>query len=230
MRSSSFSTWLAQLLAGLALFGGGLEIAWIFWANWLNLAVGGLAISTLGLGIVGWAEACRRPRRMLRKAQRSLDLPREWVVEFNRPVADAGVAPIAVTRTDGSCFVIEVKDYKHVAVKKEVTGKDQGALLGPNGKPLDPARLPALTRVASALGATPVLWLPKASANRNLRLQASNLIVVMGTARDLKHVLRGAEVGALRPTPPEPAPPATAQARRKRARAVESQPAVSEPG
>jgi hypothetical protein len=114
-------------------------------------------------------------------------------------VPAGGTTPIVATRTDGTRFVIDVKGYKEVNSAREVTGKDRGLLVGQNGKYLKPDPIPALSKAATSIGGMAVLWLPHASVNRNLRLPASNLIVVMGNARQLKHALLGAEVGPTRP-------------------------------
>ena len=202
MRNSTFVSWLGQMLAGLALVAGGLQTAWIFRGGLLSIAIGGFAIAVLGLLVLSHAEARERPRRLVRKAQRSLELAPHWGAEFNKAVEDGDPAPILVTRSDSTRFVIDIKGYKDASTRRDLTGKDQATLIGPNGKPfrLDP--LPALVKTATALGATPVLWLPHADASRNLRLHGMNLMVVMGSARHLKHALLGAEVDSPRHAPP----------------------------
>jgi len=132
------------------------------------------------------------------------------------------VVPIVATRPDSTRFVIDVKNYKDATTKREVTGKDEGMLVGPNGKPFNPDPLPLLAKIAHELGATPVLWLPEATGNRSLRLQGSNLIVVMGSARHLKHALLGAEVDTPRHAPP--ALPRIPERRKKPRAAAEAKP------
>jgi hypothetical protein len=67
-----------------------------------------------------------------------------------------------------------------------------------------------------------LLWLPEATSNRNLRLQGSNLIVVMGSARHLKHALLGAEVDSPRHAPP--ALPRIAQQRKQPRPVIDAKP------
>jgi hypothetical protein len=222
MRNSHFATWLGQLLAGLSLIGGGLHTAWLFWVSWQPVAFAGIGAAALGLFIVHRAESRARPRRLLRHAQRSLQLPKEWLVEFDKALPDGGEAPILVTRSDRARFVISVRNFKQAAVRKPIVGKDQDVLLGPNGKPFDPSKLSAVNQSASVLGAHPVLWLPKATEQRNLRLQSNGLLVVMGSARHLKHALMGAEVGIRQPAPAEPAPPPQVKSVKKAREAAEA--------
>lgn len=217
MRTNAFVSWLSQMLAGLALVIGGLETAWIFRTGLLSVAIGGFTAAVLGLLVLSHAESRERPRRLTRKAQRTFELPPRWGVEFNKAVPDAAMAPIVATRTDSTRFVIDVKGYKDAAIKRDLSGKEQGQLVGPNGKGFQPDPLPALAKTAAALGATPVLWLPEATTHRNLRLPGSNVMVVMGSARHLKHALLGAEVDSPRHAPPSlPRIPE----RRKKPRAV----------
>jgi hypothetical protein len=211
MRNLTLVSWLGQMVIGLALITGGLETAWIFRTGLLSVAIGGFAVALLGLIVLSHAEARERPRRVIRKAQRSFELPPRWGVEFNKVVPGGAVAPIVATRTDSTRFVIDIKGYKEAVVRKELAGKDQAQLVGANGKCFQPDPLPALARLAEALGATPVLWLPAAAANRSLRLPGSNVIVVMGSARHLKHALLGAEVDS-----PRHAPPALPSLRKRR--------------
>ena len=208
MRNSRTATWLAQLLAGFALIGGGVQVAWVFWPSSTTVAASSVGAAALGLALVVWAESRERSRRLLRGAQRSLQLPAEWSVELDLPLPEGGgTAPIAITRSDRACFVVGVRPWRQVSLRKEITGREQ-ALLGPNGKELAPAQLADLTRAATALGAQAVLWLPHAREPRSLRPAARNLIVVMGSARHLKHALLGAEVAGPR-TAPVPAPETT---------------------
>ena len=213
MRNSTFVSWLSQVLAGLALITGGLEIAWIFRTGLPSVAIGGFAVAVLGLVVLSHAQARERPRRVFRNAQHAFEPPPCWGVEFNKTVAGAAMAPIVTTRPDSTRFVIDIKGYKEATVRKELTGKDQGQLVGANGKSFHPDPLPPLAETAAALGATPVLWLPEAAVHRNLRLHGSNLIVVMGSARHLKHALLGAEVDSPRHAPP--ALPSIPQRRKK---------------
>ena len=222
MRNRTFVSWLSQLLAGVALVGGGLQTAWIFRTGLLSVAIGGFTVAVLGLLLISHAEANERPRRMTRKAQRSFELPPRWGVEFNKAVPGAGVVPIAATRPDSTRFVIDIKNYKDATTKREATGKDEGMLVGPNGKPFNPDPLPLLAKIAHELGATPVLWLPEATGNRSLRLQGSNLIVVMGSARHLKHALLGAEVDS--PRHELPALPRIPERRKKPRAAADAKP------
>lgn len=201
MRSTS-TTWLGQLLAAIALIGGSLEVAWIFRTGWLSVVVAGL-MAALGLAILIRAESRERPLRLLRKARRTLDLPDDWGVEFNKPLPYGGTLPIVATRTDAARFLIGVSGCREVNAAREVIGHGAGLLVDVNGKHLNPDPIPALAKAATAFAGTAVLWLPDARVTRNLRLLASNLIVVMGTARHLKHALVGAEVVVARHEQPQ---------------------------
>jgi len=193
MRNSGFTSWLARILGGLVLVFGGVQTAWIFWSDWKNFALGSLAVAAVGVAVMFHAEARERPRRLLRRAHQSLGLPSQWSVEVDRALPEGGNAPLVVTRSDAARFVIDVRDYKEVSSRKTIGGKDEGVLLGANGKSLTPDPLPKLRHAARSLEAIPVLWLPEAPSPRNIRMPSSNLIVVMGAARHLKHALLGAE-------------------------------------
>ncbi|HEX3141848.1 MAG TPA: hypothetical protein VHQ87_17465, partial [Rhizobacter sp.] len=70
----------------------------------------------------------------------------------------------------------------------------ESLLVGPRGKKFKTDPVAPLMQAAAAWGATPILWLPEAKQARNLRQTGCSLIVVLGGARELKHVLRGAEI------------------------------------
>lgn len=58
------------------------------------------------------AELKERPRRVLRKARKSLSFPTQWAVKFDKRVPYGGVIPVAVIRSDGVRFVIDIQGYK----------------------------------------------------------------------------------------------------------------------
>lgn len=192
-------SWLAQLLAGFAMSLVGFEVArGLVGVGW-PLRAGAAAVSLLGLALMAHAELRERPRRMLRKARRSLSLPTQWAVKFNKSVPQGGVIPVAVVRTDGVRFVIDIQAYAEVEWGDPLTG--QGWLVGPQGQPFKTDPVGPLMQAAAAWGATAVLWLPQAKNARNLRDDACKLMVVMGGARELNHALRSAEIVPQRRAP-----------------------------
>ncbi len=192
MRNKHFASWLGQMLLGFGLFLGGVEAARITWGSWWEMAAAGVVGAVLGLALMAYAEHCVRPLRMLRKARRALSFPTQWAVKFDKSVPHGGVIPVAVIRSDGVRFVIDIQGFQDAGWNDLIEGESM--LVGPRGKKFKHDPVAPLMQAAEAWGATPILWLPEAKHPRNLRQEGCTLIVVMGGARELKHVLRGAEI------------------------------------
>jgi len=209
MRNNHFASWLGQMLLGFAMFLGGIEVARITWSSWWEVAAAGILGSILGLALMAYAEHRERPLRMLRKARRSLSFPTQWAVKFDKSVPHGGVIPVAVIRSDGVRFVIDIQGFSDAGWNDLIEGESM--LVGPRGKKFKHDPVAPLMKAADAWGATPILWLPEAKHPRNLRQEGCKLIVVLGGARELKHVLRGAEIVPRRDAtlemtmPPQPA-------------------------
>lgn len=180
------------MLLGFAMFLGGFEVARTTWSGLWEVAAAGAAVSVLGLVLMAWAESNERPQRILRKARRSLTFPTQWAVKFDKSVPHGGVIPVAVIRSDGVRFVIDIQAYPEVDWNDPMEGEP--LLVGPRGKKFKSDPAAPLMQASKAWGATAILWLPQAKTPRNLRQDGCNLIVVMGGARELNHVLRGAEI------------------------------------
>ena len=192
MRHSHLASWLGQILLGFAFFLGGLEVARVTWGTWWEAAGAGAVASVLGLALMVYAEKKQRPLRILRKARRGLTFPTQWAVKFDKRVPQGGTIPVAVIRSDGVRFVIDIQGYGDADWNDPIVGEP--LLVGRRGKKFKPDPVEPLMQAAAAWGATAVLWLPEAKTPRNLRQEGCNLIVVMGGPRELKHVLRGAEI------------------------------------
>lgn len=192
MRNNNFASWLGQMLLGFAFVLGGLEAARIAWGSWWEMAAAGGVAALIGLALIAHAEIRERPRRVLRKARRALSLPTQWAVKFDKKVPQGGVIPVAVIRSDGVRFVIDIQGFNDAGWNDPIEG--ESLLVGPRGKKFKNDPVAPLIQAATAWGATAILWLPEAKHPRNLRQQGCNLIVVLGGARELKHVLRGAEI------------------------------------
>jgi hypothetical protein len=192
MRNNHIASWLGQMLLGFALFLGGAEVARMMWGSWWELAGAGAVASLLGLALMAYAEHNQRPLRVLRKARRSLNFPTQWAVKFDKSVPQGGVIPVAVIRSDGVRFVIDIQGFTDAGWNDPIEG--ESLLIGPRGKKFKHDPVAPLMQAANAWGATAILWLPEAKHPRNLRQEGCNLIVVLGGARELKHVLRGAEI------------------------------------
>lgn len=192
MRNNHFASWLGQMLLGFAMFIGGIEVARITWSSWWAVAAAGVGGSILGLALMAYAEHRERPLRMLRKARRSLSFPTQWAVKFDKSVPHGGVIPVAVIRSDGVRFVIDIQGFNDAGWNDLIEGESM--LIGPHGKKFKHDPVAPLMQAAEAWSATPILWLPEAKHPRNLRQEGCKLIVVLGGARELKHVLRGAEI------------------------------------
>jgi hypothetical protein len=209
MRNKQFASWLGQMLLGFAMFLGGIEVARITWSSWWEVAAGGIVGSLLGLALMAYVEHRERPLRMLRKARRSLSFPTQWAVKFDKSLKQGGVIPVAVIRSDGVRFVIDIQGFNDAGWNDLIEGESM--LVGPRGKKFKHDPVMPLMQAAEAWSATPILWLPQAKHPRNLRQEGCKLIVVLGGARELKHVLRGAEIVPRRDAtleltmPPKPA-------------------------
>jgi hypothetical protein len=209
MRLQKFASWLGQMLLGFALFLGGLELTRTMGGSGWELAIAGAVGGVLGLALMVYAEHNERPQRVLRRARRTLNFPTQWAVKFDKSVPQGGVIPVAVIRSDGVRFVIDIQGFTDAGWNDPIEG--ESLLVGPQGKKFKHDPVAPLIQAALAWGATPVLWLPEAKHPRNLRQEGCELIVVLGGARDLKHVLRGAEIVPRRDAslemtmPPQPA-------------------------
>lgn len=193
MRSNQFVSWLGRMLLGFALFAGGFEAARITWGSWWEVAIAGVVGSLFGLVLMVQTEIHQRPLRVLLKARRSLSFPTQWAVRFDKSVPQGGVIPVAVIRSDGVRFVIDIQGFSDAGWNTDLL-EGESLLVGPNGKKFKTDPVAPLMQAASAWGATPILWLPEAKNVRNLRQPGCPLVVVLGGARELKHVLRGAEI------------------------------------
>jgi hypothetical protein len=198
MRQNTVLGWLSQLLLGLTLIGAGIEVVVVFGTSLWFVLLGAAVVGLLGVAVLVRAELLERPQRVLRKARRTLNFPTQWSVKFNKRIVQGGVVPVAVIRADGVRFVIDIQACKSVSWGTPTDGSGQTPLVGPNGKRLKPDPVAPLLQAALGASAAPVLWLPEAIAAKNLRHPESNLIVVMGTARDLKHALQGAEIAPIK--------------------------------
>jgi hypothetical protein len=192
MPNKNFAAWLAQMLLGFVFFVGGLEFTRSFWNHGWELVAAGASLAVLGLALIVLAELRERPQRALERARRSLSFPTQWAVRFDKVVPQGGVIPVAVIRADGVRFVIDIQRFPEVEWNDPLV--DEPLLLGPGGRKFKNDPVGPLMQAAEAWGATAILWLPEANAPRNLRQTGCNLIVVMGGARELKHVLRSAEI------------------------------------
>jgi hypothetical protein len=198
MQSNSFFNWVAQIAIGLALIGVSVEVGIIFgrhsWTIWAACAV----VCCMALGLIVFAEWREAPRRMLRKARRSVHFPPQWQVKFDKKIASGVVVPLAVKRTDGVRFVIDIRTDVSVSWGTPNDGSGTTPLVDGKGRPLKPDPVTILVDSARLASAAPVLWLPNATTPKNLRHPGTNLIVVMGAPHDLKHALQGAEIVPVR--------------------------------
>jgi hypothetical protein len=203
MRNSTFVSWLAQMMLGFALVAGSLQVGTIFWTiGWEVVACCGL-VGVIGIVILARAESREHPRRVLRKARKKLRLPSQWQVRFDKALKKGGrVIPVAVIRSDGVRFVIDIQSHKHViwnaASKRIQTGPVFGKKMPKKAPRRDP--LAPLRQAADAWGATAVVWLPDAIANGDLRNDDWSLIVLLGDAAELKLALQDPGIKA-RPMP-----------------------------
>lgn len=194
MRNSNFVTWLAQMLLGFGLVFGGAQVAFIFWSSASLEFIGACAfVGLVGVVILARAEAREHPQRVLRRARKKLQLPSQWQVRFDKSLKKGGrVIPIAVIRSDGVRFVIDVQPHRFAlwnsATKRIQPGPVFDRKLPRKAPKKDP--LAPLKQAAEAWGATAVVWLPAAAESADLRSDDWSLIVLMGDAAQLKSALQ----------------------------------------
>jgi hypothetical protein len=207
---STFVGWLAQVLIGLGLVLVSANVAWIFAAGWWQVAVGCAVVASLGIALIVWAEHTERPQRLVYKARRTLSFPTQWAIKFGKRMPNGSTVAVAVIRSDGVRFVIDIRGDKVAAWGTPSGASGHRPLVGANRKRFSPDPLPALLHAAEVSEATPVLWLPEAKEPTNLRDEETKLLVVMGNARDLKHALQSAEIAPIRRSPKVNAAPTNA--------------------
>lgn len=193
MHHSPFVNWLARILLGLGLAAVSAQVAFIFGGNWWEVAAGCAAVALVGLAIAARAEWVERRRRFLRRHCRTLSLPAPWSVKLDKRMRGGWTAPIAVIRDDGMRFVVDIQPFRSVSwalAPKNRQGVVEPVLVDERGRRLRPDPTPTLEAGALAASAAPVLWLPRALEPGTHRHPDSNLVVVAGTARDLKLALQ----------------------------------------
>ncbi len=194
MSSNTFNTWLAQMVVGLALIALSAHLVIVFGSHGWPVFLGCGLVFCIAVAVLFFAECRERPQRMVRQARRTLSFPAPWQLKFDKKIVRAGTVPVAVKRPDGVRFVIDICTSASVSWGTPRDGSGEPPLVNVKGKCLKPDPVPFLVKAARAAAAVPVLWLPGASTPKNLRHPKSNLIVVMGSAHDLRHALRSAEI------------------------------------
>lgn len=204
MRHSPFINWLARILLGLGLAAISLQVGLIFWRSWWQVAAGAGAVAIVGLAIAAHAERLERRRRLLKKYVPELSLPTQWSVKFDKRLPGGWVAPVAVIRDDGMRFVVDVQPFRSATWSS--APRKAGAspwLVDAKDRPLRPDPVPVLAKGALSASAAPVLWLPRALEAGTFRHPDTNLVVVTGSARDLKLALQSARRVVANATPPK---------------------------
>jgi hypothetical protein len=230
MFSKKSLQWCAFILVGLGLIGMSAEVLIVFhtlgWPIWLGAGLGLCG----GLALIFFAEKREGPMRAIRQARQSMQFPQMWKIKFDTKTPKGVSVPIVVKRVDGVRFVVEICTELSVSWRSVQNGAGKAGkslLVGPQGKPIKRDPVEGLMKISHAAGAAPVLWLPFGETHKNLRHAESNLMIVMGSASDLKHALQGAEIVPIRPgdepqktdsnapdapASPEASPPASAPA------------------
>lgn len=193
MKHSFLVQWLARVLAGVGVAAVAVEVGVIFWrTSWVVAAVCA-AIAAAGLGFAAVTEWRDRRRRLVARARAELSLPDSWTVKLDRPLPGGWVAPIAAIREDGMRFVVDIQSFVSATWSSAPRKAGESpALLDDRDKPLRPDPLPVLIAGALKAGAAPVLWLPRAKDSGTFRHPDSHVVVVTGSARDLKLALQSA--------------------------------------
>nr|AGU11462.1 hypothetical protein [uncultured organism] len=204
MRHSPFINWLARILLGLGVAAISLQVGLIFWRSWWQVGAVCAAVAVCGIAIAVHAELRERRRRLLKRANAELSLPTQWSVKFDKRLPGGWTAPIAVMRDDGMRFVVDIQPFRSATWSSAPRKPGVSPwLVDAKDRPLRPDPVTALAKGALAASAAPVLWLPRAEEAGTSRHPDTNLVVVSGSARDLKLWLQSARRVTANATPPK---------------------------
>ena len=193
MRHSLFVQWLSRMLLGLGVAAVSVQVGLIFWRTSWEVAVVCAAVALGGLGLAAHTEWRDRRRRLVMKSRAAVSLPGTWNVKFDRKLPGGWVAPIAAIRDDGMRFVVDIQGFRSATWRSaERPAGESPVLVDDKDRPLRPDPLPALVDGAVKAGAAPVLWLPRTASSGTFRHPDTHVVVVAGSARDLKLALQSA--------------------------------------
>lgn len=203
MRHSPFINWLARILLGLGLAAISIQVGLIFWRSWWQVGAVCAVVALGGIALAVHAELRERRRRLVKRACGELSLPTQWSVKFDKRLPGGWIAPIAVMRDDGMRFVVDIQPFRS-ATWSSAPRKPGVApwLVDAKDRKLRPDPVTALAKGGLAASAAPVLWLPRANEAGTSRHPDTNLVVVSGSARDLKLWLQSARRVTANATPP----------------------------
>lgn len=183
-RRGEFRPWANDLKFGAVLTALGLALLWLSWHNQaLPLAIVGVIAGWLGQKLFRRGMLRRRGKRLETDAIRAVDLPKGWLFKPNRMVHTGGDIDLYIESPAKQGFAIEIKSIESIKAKRTWLGLGETQFLSGNGKPLRVDPVPQTMRNAQAVGATPVLWLPKGDA-KTIKL-GSGLIIVQGNKKRL---------------------------------------------
>lgn len=199
MRPHISVPWLARILSGLGVAAISLQVGWIFGRSWWEVGAACGVVAAGGIGFAAYTEWRERRERRLRRASRSVSLPASWSVKFSKRTPDGWLAPIAVIRDDGMRFVIDIQQWPEARWSADDGKATDAWLVDARDRRFRPDPLPQLQKAAIASSAAPVVWLPQAEEAGVYRHRLSHVLLVTGTARDLKNALQA--VRAVAPAP-----------------------------
>jgi hypothetical protein len=151
-------------------------------AGLVVMAIGGWLLKR---GLIRWGG------KRLENGAIQLDLPDGWKSTAGRMVHTGGDIDLLLESPAEEKYAIEIKSIHGITVKVPLFFGEP-TFSGKNGEPLRVNPVPQTMRNAEAVGAIPVLWLPKGDA-ATIKLKSGLIIVQGGKTKLLKAV--GAKKG-----------------------------------
>lgn len=183
-KGGEFRPWATDLTYGSYIGLAGLAALWLAWHNEsVPIGLAGVALAWLSQKLLRRGHFRRRGKKIEVQSIRAVDMPTGWLFKPNRMVSTGGDIDLYLESPDKKGFAIEIKSLESIQVRSTWLGFGAPKFLSGNGQPLRVDPVPQTMRNAEAVGATPVLWLPKGDA-KTIKLR-SGLIIVQGGERRL---------------------------------------------
>lgn len=129
----------------------------------------------------------QRGKHIERHSIARVQVPKRWVVRPNVPIPGRGDCDLYIKAPNGRSWAIEIKSYEG-AKKVFFSMFSKRDLVKANGQHFERDPVAQVLAEAQALGAEPVLWMPKARHTKTFRSK-SGVLVVQGGPRRLERAI-----------------------------------------
>lgn len=129
----------------------------------------------------------QRGKRIERRSISRVRVPKKWEVRPNVPIPGRGDCDLYIKAPSGRSWAIEIKSYEG-AKKVLFSMFSKHELVKANGQRFERDPVAQVLAEAQALGAEPVLWMPKARHTKTFRSR-SGVLVVQGGPRRLERAI-----------------------------------------